>query len=787
MAKQDSAALAWKLASVVAAAQSEGDAAGAVARSAATLTGAESVHVWLIDHVQGYRFAGAWPRVEQAPESPPANLPRTVAFGTVSVGEDDGGFRSQLILPLARGTRPMGGIVLRESARERGPFTQDDLKALERLLAAADEVLPAIRDRFKKQARQAETVVRLTRLFDLGRSLTAAADMETLQSLLVDRVRISLEVVCAYLWRPSENEEGKIAVVAAAGPVTESVEGWQLEAGAGLAGQVFETGEAVLIPDPDEIPDLEERPDAQAGLEIYSVAAAPLLSDEGEVQGVLEVVNADGDDPYMEGSHLAFLEEVTRTGVVALGNALRLEAEKRAGDLGSLLEAVQAVSETLDVDRIAFTLVHQAASVIPYKRAAVGLYKGTKLELRAVSGQTTVDEKLPEIRRLSEMLRWAAGLDEGLYVVQEDDGSIETARPESKEKFRAYFEETGVRSFLTVPLKDDEGKLGVFAVEADSAYAFAGREIEVVELLTATTTTAVRNATLYQAMPKVFEPISRIKEKVRGTPLWKRLAWSAGLLAAAVILFLVPVPLRVAGEARILPEVRRPVVAEVEGRVARVLVREGDAVDTGQVVAALDDADYRAGEDDARARYEMATTEQSRLRADGDTARAAIEQARVEGLKAEMDLWRSRVDRTLIRSPLSGIVATPRVDELAGSKLEKGKVLCEVVDPNRQQVEIAVLEQDAGLIDKGMLAKLKLRAYPTHSYRAVVERIGVAATQVAGNRVFLVRARLLDAPELLRSGMTGEAKITTGPASIAHVVLRRPGRWLWGLIWGWLP
>ena len=56
--------------------------------------------------------------------------------------------------------------------------------------------------------------------------------------------------------------------------------------------------------------------------------------------------------------------------------------------------------------------------------------------------------------------------------------------------------------------------------------------------------------------------------------------------------------------------------------VAQVLVREGDFVRKDQVMAILDDADFRAGEEEARARYEIAVREQSRLRAGGRTAEA---------------------------------------------------------------------------------------------------------------------------------------------------------------------
>jgi len=780
---------AWRLAAALARARTESDAAGAVARVAATISGAESARVWLLDHTHGYRYAGAWPEQgAENPGAPPDEVPRALAFGVPSVSEATAPFRSRLVVPLLRGPRPLGAVELLETRRAAGAYSTQDAAVLAPLLEAADAALAEVRERARKERGQIEAVVRLTKLFDLGRSLTAAAGSAELQSLMVDRVRSVLEARNAYLWI-LDNGGQKLSVVAASGPEAEQAQGWELAIGEGIAGQAAESGEPILADNPQDVPDPEDRPDVGAGMEMFSVAAVPLIEGDTDVRGVLEVVNREGDDPILETGDVALLEEVGRTAVVALGNARRHEAERRAGDLGALLETAQQLSASLDTGRITHTLVHQSAAIISYTRAAVGLYRNARIELAGVSGQAVIDETLPEMSSLRDIISWAAGLEEGFYVVQEDDGEIDTPRPEAREKFRKYFEKSGARSFLSVPLRDDEGGLGVFTLEAAEPYAFSGRDIEAAELLAAHATAALRNAILYQQIPlaNVFQPWASRKRRLMSMSWARRLGWLGGAAVLAVILFAVPVPLRVAGEARVLPDLRRPVVSEVEGRVARVLVHEGDGVRAGQVVAVLDDTDYRVGGEDAEARYQVAVREQSRLRAEGRTADAAVEAARIEGLRAERDLWRNRLEKTRIRSPLDGTVATPRVEDLVGSRLERGDVFCEVVDPARQRVEITVPEVDAGLIAESMPVKVKLRAWPTRSYRGVVERVGVAATLEEGERVFTVGARLEDPPERLRSGMTGRAKITTGPASVARVALRRPARWLWRLIWGWLP
>ncbi len=779
---------AWRLAAALARARTESDAAGAVARVAATMAGAESVRVWLLDHTHGYRYAGAWPDESYEPGAPPDEVPRTLAFGVASVSAAPSPFRSRLVVPLLRGPRPLGAVEMLESRRAQGAYSTEDAAILAPLLEAADAALAEVRERARKERGQIEAVVRLTKLFDLGRSLTLAEGTEELQSLLVDRVRSVLEARNAYLWLVDARGE-RVTVVAAAGPEAEEALGWELPAGEGFAGQALSSGRPILADNPLDVSDADDRPDVRSGMELLSAAATPLVEEDGLVRGVLEVVNREGDDPILETGDLALLEEMSRTAVVALGNARRLEAERRAGDLGSLLEAAQALSGSLDAARIAYTLVHQSATTIQYTRAGVGLFRNSRLELAGVSGQQVIDETQPDLRRLRDLLAWAAGLEEGLYVVQEDDGEIDTARPEAREKFRQYFEATGQRSFLSVPLRDEEGGLGVFALEAGQPYAFSGREIEAAELLATHATAALRNAILYQQIPlaNIFQPWASRKRRLMGMSWARRAGWMGGSLFLGLMLFAVPVPLRIAGEARVLPELRRPVVSEVEGRVARVLVREGDRVTAGQVLATLDDGEYRAQKENADAQYRMALREQSRLRSEGRTADAAVEAARIDGLRAELELSKSRMDRTRIRSLVAGTVATPRVEEQVGMRLERGDVFCEVVDPARQRVEVIVPEQDAGLVSESMPVKLKLRAWPSRSFHGVVERVGVAAVVEEGERVFIVSAQLDDPPETLRSGMTGRAKITTGPASVARVVFRRPARWIWGIVWGWLP
>jgi len=326
-------------------------------------------------------------------------------------------------------------------------------------------------------------------------------------------------------------------------------------------------------------------------------------------------------------------------------------------------------------------------------------------------------------------------------------------------------------------------------MESDEPMAFSAVALEAAQLLAVQAASAIRNATLYQQVPMVrmFQPIAKGHRVFQNLTGGRRIGTVVGAIALVAALFLVPVPLRVAGDARVLPQRKLPVTSAVEGRVAQVLVREGDKVEEGQVLATLDATDIAAGREGAMARYRAGVREQSRMRAEGLTGDAAVQQARLAGLKAEVDLWDARMDRTELRATVAGVVSTPRVEELVGTRLAKGDSFCDLVEPGRQEIEVAIAERDAGLLAVGQTVKTKLYAFPTRTFPAVVEQLGVAATVQEGSRVFLARARLISDDDPLRPGMTGRAKVTTRWTSIAMWALRRPARWIWSIVWGWLP
>lgn len=123
--------------------------------------------------------------------------------------------------------------------------------------------------------------------------------------------------------------------------------------------------------------------------------------------------------------------------------------------------------------------------------------------------------------------------------------------------------------------------------------------------------------------------------------------WAALAAVALAILFLVHLPLRIAGPFTVLPEENADVRAAVEGIVEQLRVKEGDQVKAGDVIARLADKDVRAELLKTEAQVREAQANLRKLQA-GTTAeslavaRAAVSRAEDAAKFAQGKLARSK-------------------------------------------------------------------------------------------------------------------------------------------------
>jgi RND family efflux transporter MFP subunit len=625
------------------------------------------------------------------------------------------------------------------------------------------------------------SINRMTQLYDLEKVFSSTLELDQLLPIIGSKFREILECQAVNIWMLQGDESLDLMHQAGVDPTVQ--QGTTQRPGEGVAGDVSDNGEPVLIASPDD----ERLTKRNASLEegaIFSLMVAPLI-DRGALVGVVEAVNRL-DGVAFDEDQLFALTTLTETAVNALHNASLLMAERKLEILEALVKTSGEITSTLDLDRVLQAIVNGPASVIPYERAGIALEQRGAFELKAVSGTTQLNVDDPQYRQLREMLKWGAILNQPLLVTQRGD-EIDSDREETRAKFHQYFAETGMRGCHVVPLMDEEGKVGVLLFESSDPHFLSEAHFEMVKVLASQATVALRNASLYKEVPfiDVLQPLLERKKQFLALEKHRRAALIAGAAAAVLFLLAFPLPLRVAGNAVVAPAHMARVGAEFEGVIRQLNVHEGDLVKKGDVIAQLEDWEYRSALAAARAKYQTATAQMDRALANSDGSEAGIEKAQADYWAAEVARAQERLERTAIRSPIDGVIATPQLENLVGHKVKDGESFVDILDNSQAVVDVAVDAGDVALLRVGEKTSLKLDGFPERTFRGQVVVVSPLGVLQNSEPTFFARVSVANPDHLLRSGMQGRGKISTGWRSAGVVMFRRTGMWIWTKLWSW--
>jgi RND family efflux transporter MFP subunit len=682
-----------------------------------------------------------------------------------------------LVVPLEDETQLVGIAAL----LFRGPFDPDRaLDGLASLLLHSNPALGRFLRADRKAAGMLQAIERLTNLFDLTKAFGSTIDLEKLCRLIVTKAADFAGAEVASLWL-LEGDAGEVALAATAANENYDVSPVPAAVGTGVVGDVIADRTPVRR---NQLVEDDPIRAADAPFPVRSILALPFLEDES-VTGALVVVNKRGRQPEFTQADEELLGDLVKQAVRALRNARLYEAEKKVEELDALLAVSREITATLDLDKVMKTIVNASSALITFERCAIAVFQRGKLRLGAISGMELVNLTDDSVRRTDSLLEWVYFGGSDVAVTREEDGTVVTDRPETQEKFRAFFEASGRNAFYGVLLKDEEGKLGVLGFECAEPLLFDQETRDLVQILVNQATVAVRNAQLYQQVPLAgfWKPLLGGRRWLAKIPAKRTLTWGLAAAVTLVALFLIPWQLRVEGPARIAAGRRTAVTSPLDGFVAAVLHREGDVVEAGEVVATLRDDRWQAELAEASSALDIAESELSRHRSEGDAGAAYQALARTEELRANIGLATRRLEWTKVRAPVKGVIVTPRLDEKAGQFLQAGAEVFVLADMAEVSVEVAVSEMDATLLRVGEPMAVKVNPYPGRTFRGTVGRVGAVVHEEGEERFVIAESRMANAGDVLKPGMVGRAKVSVGRHSLAWTLFRKPIRWVWLRLW----
>jgi GAF domain-containing protein/multidrug resistance efflux pump len=626
-----------------------------------------------------------------------------------------------------------------------------------------------------------DSVHRMTQLYDLEKSLNSTLELDQVVAQIPAKAIAMLPCQAIHLWL---FDGGTLRLVSSCGQdSTVDVEGTQAP-GEGYVADMAEAGESLLIDDADDerLALRNQTFDPESGIApVMNALLVPLMQDEAEV-GVLEAINRE-DRPFDEDDEF-FLMSMAESVSNALKNASLMHAQRKLAILEALVHISSEITSTLRLDRLLQIIANSPQNVLPYELCAIALDNRGRLQLKAISGMTSLPLGDAKVAEVEEILRWLS-TQPGTVQLSRHGGAEEQAG--LPEPVTRHFDASGSRGLFSLPLVDDQGRVGLLLYESSDPDFLELPHIEMIKILAGQATVAIRNALLYREVPLIslLEPLVQKKLALLRTSRSRRLTYLAVSAVVALFLIFCPLPMRVTGDANVAPLHLVTIAAPVDGNVQAVYAHEGQRVNAGDALGSLNDWQWRSDLAAAEAKYQEALLAMQNDLAHG-APQAGADREQTEYLRTEVARIRTRIDSAQLRSPITGIVVTPSLENAAGKHLAAGDAFAQVLDLKSAVVQVAIPESDASLLGAGEAAAIKLDSYPQRTWRSTVSVVSPLAQAGDGVRTFTAEVPVSNADAVLRAGMSGRAKISVGWRPSGYVLLRGPALWIWQTLWNWI-
>ena len=226
------------------------------------------------------------------------------------------------------------------------------------------------------------------------------------------------------------------------------------------------------------------------------------------------------------------------------------------------------------------------------------------------------------------------------------------------------------------------------------------------------------------------------------------------------------------------------VKARVAGELQGLVLREGDRVSAGQVVARIDATESQARVRQAQQQAEAARAQVDIARRSFDNNRSLVDQgfisktaldtsaaslaaaeASFRAAQAGADLANKSLEDTVLRAPMAGVVAQRLAQP--GERLAVDTRILEIVDLSRLELEASLSPADSLLVRPGQEAVLSIEG-ASQTLSAKVLRVNPSA--VAGSRAVLAYLAVQSNPGL-RQGLFAQGRLSIGKLQVLAIPL----------------
>jgi membrane fusion protein, multidrug efflux system len=233
------------------------------------------------------------------------------------------------------------------------------------------------------------------------------------------------------------------------------------------------------------------------------------------------------------------------------------------------------------------------------------------------------------------------------------------------------------------------------------------------------------------------------------------------------------------------PLIQTTVRSKVSGEVSKVLVREGQTVSQGQLLAQIETADAQSRLDAQAAALEEAKAKLSIAEKNRennlqllrqkfisqnafDTTHSTYEAsaASVRSAEAQLRIARKAMDDATVRAPFAGIVARRMAN--GGEKVGVDSPLFALVDLEHMEIEAPAPASEIPTIRPGQAASFRVDGFGDRVFEGRVERINPTAEQ--GSRSITLYISVANRDGALKGGMFAKGQIVLDKTASSAVI-----------------
>ncbi|HEX4085414.1 MAG TPA: efflux RND transporter periplasmic adaptor subunit [Chthoniobacteraceae bacterium] len=535
---------------------------------------------------------------------------------------------------------------------------------------------------------------------------------------------------------------------------------------------------------PDSVPILPEKPGTQTEIEALAAEAADTgialrrYPAGGTWLHLAAVGAADGASLVMLRLEGVGNEEALAATARAAALAARPELHKLrrlASDekylrtrMADVLDLTLRLEEAETFLAAAMLLCNELSGRLGCDRVSLGWVRGRYARLRAVSHGEQFQKNTGIVQAVELAMEEALDQDDEV-LWPPDAGSTHVARAHA-----AFATREQVQAMATFPLRAGPRITGALCLERSRPFTDA--ELTELRLIADHVTARLETLELRSRWfgERWLQALRRSAGKLIGHEHTGAKLLAAGIAAVIAALAVIHVTYRVQAPFHLECEKLAQLPAPFDGFIEEVHFRSGDFVHGGDLLVSLDKRELFQQEAAATADVHQHQVEAEMAESDQKVADMRIALAAAAESRASLDLARLRIEEADIRAPFDGYVVEGDLRERLAAPVKQGEVLLKVARVNAIYPSVDIGERDVQLIRAGAPGEVAFASQPDTKFAIRIQRVQPVAETTPDGNIFVADAQFTgSAADWWRPGMSGVAKIDTGPRSLLWIITHR--------------